>query len=716
MALLPDGLIIVFTKLCRYGRPGDIKTISYSTGDQLCARGFAQRYYGPLPWEPPSPNTPFKNIANRQPEPPPPASIPASEQQTFTLVSMKNGCGLQTDYEILQKMLTDAGKTVRVAMAHSDVLPTFRKTDVVVFLEILDHRWLEYGKEFWLFPNSEWWRKDWDQYLPRINKVLCKTRDCYDLWETRTPGKCTYLGFESPDLYAPHIPRKREFLHLAGGSCNKGTAAVLQAWKQFKIPHTLTVVSRNYQGLTADLLHLPNVKMYRQLPELVGLHNMCQFHILPSRYEGWGHVLHEGLGCGAVMLTTDAAPMNEATGLPKSLLVPVSRVSHQRVLNYTAGGESISNMYDVSPESVYCCVRAASGLTDEQIAVLSKEARDGFLKDREEFRANFAKLISPPIQELEMFTEHEQVEKVNSKPRDIVLVTTFFRPEYLWTCLNAIAEADGGAEKEVWVAQDHHSDARRADANYPREQAENAEIVEHFRNKFASFRFINRVPKAYDGNSYNCLELYKEAYNTDARLVYLVEDDIFVEKDFFTWHEAVQQKGDYLCSVGRLQTTRPDLRTSDDPEAYVESSSDYTSWGSCWRREKLAPLVEHACEDYYRNMTGYIVRRFPNSPLKNIWTEQDGLIRRVLMEGNGKRLTASPCLKRAYHIGITGYHRSNGYQFTGTLAEKVQQLNDALKSGALPGLRKDFVDLNDIDVPRGSTPPWSELRAIQRLS
>ena len=53
---------------------------------------------------------------------------------------------------------------------------------------------------------------------------------------------------------------------------------------------------------------------------------------------------------------------------------------------------------------------------------------------------------------------------------------------------------------------------------------------------------------------------------------------------------------------------------------------------------------------------------------------------------------------------------------TGTLAEKVQQLNDALKSGALPGLRKDFVDLNDIDVPRGSTPPWSELRAIQRLS
>jgi hypothetical protein len=40
----PDGLTIVFTKLCRYGRPGEIKTISYSTADQLCVRGFAQRY------------------------------------------------------------------------------------------------------------------------------------------------------------------------------------------------------------------------------------------------------------------------------------------------------------------------------------------------------------------------------------------------------------------------------------------------------------------------------------------------------------------------------------------------------------------------------------------------------------------------------------------------------------------------------------------------
>ncbi len=49
----PDGLKIVITRLCKYGSPGEIKTISYSTADQLCIRGYAVRYdeakHGPKP-------------------------------------------------------------------------------------------------------------------------------------------------------------------------------------------------------------------------------------------------------------------------------------------------------------------------------------------------------------------------------------------------------------------------------------------------------------------------------------------------------------------------------------------------------------------------------------------------------------------------------------------------------------------------------------------
>jgi len=694
---LPDGLDIEIIQLCRYGAPGERKTLSYSTAMQLIIRGYAVIYKPDA--QPKAETTPVvipttSSITDN--------SVPFIPQglNTFVLVSAKNGCGLQTDYEILQELLRAAGKSVYVAHAsgHGDP-PSFRNVDVVFFLEIVDARWLQFGKQIWIAPNSEWWRKEWDQFIPKFDLIICKTRDCFNLWRKRSE-KCVYTSFESRDLYDPTVPRKKEFLHMAGGSVNKGSKAVLTAWKNYRIPYPLTVVGANL-GCGRDLLVQPNVRIIHRLPDIRRTMNEHLFHILPSRYEGWGHVLHEGLGCGAVMLTTDASPMNEAAGLSKELLIPVEHTSHLRVPNYPPAGESMTLMHDVSPASVWKAVQDTWCLTPDQITDISKNARASFLQERDNFRNILGTLLTPKLA--------PQV-TISPAKQDVVLVTTFYRPEYLWTVLQALADADGGADKEVWVAHDHHHNEGNRDAA----RSENEQIAAHFKDVFAKFRWIDRETHSYEGNSYNCLELYKEAHGSDFRFVYLVEDDIVVEKDFFRWHEAVQAKGDYLCSVGRLQTTRPDLIKSDDPSAYVESGSDYTSWGSCWRREKLSFLMEHCQGFYYRNMTGYIINRFPDSSLGHIWTEQDGLIRRVLMEG--KHLTASPCVKRAYHIGITGYHRAKGYQFTGTLSERVQKLNDALETGALPGLRKDFVDLDDIDVPRGSTSAWGELRTIQRLS
>ena len=290
--------------------------------------------------------------------------------------------------------------------------------------------------------------------------------------------------------------------------------------------------------------------------------------------------------------------------------------------------------------------------------------------------------------------------------RDIVLVTTYFRPEYLWLCLQAIADADGGKDKEVWVAHDHHK-SESADP-------ENLEIENHFKEVFAAFRWIDRAPHTHAGNSYNCLELYKEAYKTDARFVYLVEDDILVEKDFFRWNEAVQSKGDYFCSVGWHCKRNPKYVLNTDPTAYIESTDDYVSWGVCWKREKLAWTEIHCCEAYYRDMVGYTSQKWPSYP-KDGFVEQDGLIQRMLAEPNALRVVAWPCLKRAYHVGISGYHRPGGHRFLGTLSEKVQQLDRATKSGELVKLRKDYVANDDIDVPRGGTPEWSQPKVVQTL-
>lgn len=287
---------------------------------------------------------------------------------------------------------------------------------------------------------------------------------------------------------------------------------------------------------------------------------------------------------------------------------------------------------------------------------------------------------------------------------DIVIVTSYYRPEYLWLSLEAIAAADGGAEKTVWIAHDHHPQTDRLHA---RLDAENDEVLSAFKGKFDKLVWHDREHNIFEGNSYNCLESYRRAYSTGARFVYLVEDDVLVADDFFRWHEALQARGDYFCTIGRPCPHDTSYIVRSDPAAYCESSKDYASLGVCWRRVHLAHVIRHAQAAYYQNMSGYIATNFRHNAMGRFFTEQDGLIQRVIMDGNGKRRVAWPCLKRAFHIGVTGYHRPNGPRFTGTLLERVEKLRYIVCNGQLAQMRKDFVALDDIDTPT-PTPAWTE--------
>ena len=288
---------------------------------------------------------------------------------------------------------------------------------------------------------------------------------------------------------------------------------------------------------------------------------------------------------------------------------------------------------------------------------------------------------------------------------DIVLVPTYSRPEYLWLCLEALRKAEGGQSKVVWVALDCHA----ADgAKYAREAAEIRAVADDFQSSFWGLRFIERKPHPYYGNSYNTLELYREALSSSAEYVYLVEDDVIVEGDFFRWHEAVQDKGDYFCSIARYICRS--RKVPDGAETYIESDRDYASLGVCFRRDNLKLIEPHCCSEYYRNMSAYIARKFPNSWLGAEFSEQDGLIQRVIHESG--MLTAWACMPRAYHIGIHGYHRSRGARLTGSLTEKIRVLKELSQTGKLKDMAKDFKELDDIDTPRGFTPAWDELRVF----
>jgi len=285
--------------------------------------------------------------------------------------------------------------------------------------------------------------------------------------------------------------------------------------------------------------------------------------------------------------------------------------------------------------------------------------------------------------------------------RDVVIVPTIGRAEYLSLCLEHIRKADPG--KEIWVSQD-----RRLNWSDP---GETAQVAKQF-----GARLIKREPHQFIGNAFNFLESYREAFEqSDVRFVYLVEDDVMVGGDFFRWHEAVQKRGDYLCSVGWHCIRNPEAKVSDDALVYIESARDFSSIGVCWKREHLSLIVEHAKTAYYADLNGYMRQNFPQSPIPpDRWTEQAGLVMRVLLSTPGTKV-AWACRPRCAHVGISGYHRQMGHRFRGTLEERVEKLRDALSERSkIAALTRDEFDDINLLLPEVAWKP-EDLYVLQRF-
>jgi hypothetical protein len=321
-------------------------------------------------------------------------------KKDITIVSSMVGAGLEREYLLLKALLESNGDYV-MGVHYTDMNSQLHPSDIMISFEVVAPRTLNLSKENWLFPNSEWWDLRNDQFLPYFSKILCKTQDCYDIWCKKVgANKCVYTSFEARDLYKPEIQREYKFLHVAGKSEHKNTESVLNAWA---LPHDgqeplppLTVVARGpkieapfLNRRLDDMFPDKNVTYHAMLPDdkIIELMNTHKFHVIPSMYEGFGHVIHEGLGCDAFVITTDARPMNTYEGIVRECLIPVSGVTPYR----------LAQLNQVSAISVNNMVRKAVQILKSEEAAQESErpnAREAFLKNREFFQRQILDLAN----------------------------------------------------------------------------------------------------------------------------------------------------------------------------------------------------------------------------------------------------------------------------------------------------------------------------------
>lgn len=309
-------------------------------------------------------------------------------KKDITVVTSLVGAGLEREYLILRDLLMTNDCYVE-GIHYTDLNCALHPSDITISMEVILPRALTLSRENWFIPNSEWYDSLNDRFLSRMTKIICKTTDCYAIWSQKVgPEKCVYTSFEARDLYRPEIPRELKCLHIAGKSEYKNTEAVLGAWRMMRpgnldpLPHLTAIVRApcfdNQFTLQAsfpdkNVTHLTKVTD----EEVIQLMNSHQIHVIPSMYEGFGHVIHEGLGCDATVITTDAAPMNTYEGIARDCLVPARHrnprsLAHLNWVDYTTVNEAVRKAIKLGPQT---------------------GARQAFLSNRVFFRTKFMELV-----------------------------------------------------------------------------------------------------------------------------------------------------------------------------------------------------------------------------------------------------------------------------------------------------------------------------------
>lgn len=300
------------------------------------------------------------------------------------IITKDNGWGLSHDIRVLRSAL------VGVSGHHIEVVTTDWERpgstkagsfDVNIFLELLNPAFFPQAKRNVFVPNPEWFfAQRWRSLLPRVTEVWAKTRDCEAIF-SKMHHRVHFTGWTSDDLYQPDTPKDGMFLHVAGNSSAKGTMEVLQAFS-LRMSYDLLLISRRGWGT------LPrNVKQVDHLdrPDFLREFNRHLVHLCPSSYEGFGHYINEARAVASVVVTTNAAPMNELITPETGIGVATAAISHQNLaVHQHVDPFQLAQMLDLLANTPPAVLRS-----------IGERARAAFVRDDRAFQERLIELLRP---------------------------------------------------------------------------------------------------------------------------------------------------------------------------------------------------------------------------------------------------------------------------------------------------------------------------------
>lgn len=255
------------------------------------------------------------------------------------------------------------------------------KLDTVVFNEEYDWNLVKAVKATGVkvFTYLDYYKDDWKQHMDLYDAVLCSTKRTFHL--VKNACRAYYMGWGvDTDLFQPADQEPEyTFFHNAGWlgiNFRKMTPAVIVAFDAISklMPH-ISLFIHSQAGLdlfppaVADIVANNRRIVYHvETVPAPGLYRKGQIMVFPTKLEGLGLPLFEGLACGLPVIATNAPPMNEFIADGRNgLLVNVAFRSTRD--DNVAFPEEVVNLTDLA------CKMAIMAANPDETATMARNAR-----------------------------------------------------------------------------------------------------------------------------------------------------------------------------------------------------------------------------------------------------------------------------------------------------------------------------------------------------
>jgi len=199
------------------------------------------------------------------------------------------------------------------------------RLDAIIFNEEYDWNLVQAAKEAGVkvLTYLDYYKEDWKPFMGLYDAVLCSTLRTFYL--VRDSCNAHYVGWAvDTDLFRPRDngDEKFTFFHNAGWlglNYRKMTPAVILAFDAIsrQLPDATLLVHAQVEleKLPPEVVHIvrgnPRITYQVETVPAPGLYHKGRILLFPTKLEGLGLPLLEGLACGLPAIATDAPPMNE---------------------------------------------------------------------------------------------------------------------------------------------------------------------------------------------------------------------------------------------------------------------------------------------------------------------------------------------------------------------------------------------------------------------